>query len=156
MTNNSRLSESEFSLILMDETKRIEGDIHWTDDEDHSPAVEFRAEIQSDEGWPMFVKGSYNRSAKTLTFALILRTEGRIYGLDMGKDHRNPNKVLTGKKHKHTWTEENRDKLAYVPNDISATIAEPVEIWKQFCKEARIVHDGELRQIPDRQEELFP
>ena len=37
----------------------------------------------------MSVKGRYNGAAGTLTYALILKTAGRIYGLDLGKDHHN-------------------------------------------------------------------
>lgn len=49
--------------------------------------MEFRVDIESTNGWPLFVKGRYNVAAKTRTSALILKTAGRIYGLDLGKDH---------------------------------------------------------------------
>lgn len=155
MTSNIPLTNIEFDTILKDVTKRIEGDINWSNDEDHSPAVEFRAEVHSDSGWPLFVRGSYNKFAETLTFALILKTVGRIYGLDIGKDHRNPHGEKTGKKHKHSWSVEFRDKKAYVPTDITASIYEPVTLWEQFCGEACIQHYGKLNQLPPRQEELF-
>ena len=155
MNSNTSLTNTEFCTILQDETKRIEGDISWSIDEDHSPAVEFRAEVHSESGWPLFVRGSYNQFAETLTFALILKTEGRIYGLDMGKDHKNPQGGKIGKKHKHSWTVEFRDKKAYVPTDITASIFEPVTLWEQFCGEACIEHIGKLNQLPPRQEELF-
>ena len=44
------LSLTEFETMLNDTTKRIEGDIVWEEDEDHSPCQEFRAEIQSGSG----------------------------------------------------------------------------------------------------------
>ena len=90
-----------------------------------------------------------------MTFALILKSVGRIYGLDMGKDHKNPNGDRIGKKHKHSWSVEYRDKKAYVPTDITASILDPVTLWEQFCEEACIEHNGRLNQIPPRQEELF-
>ena len=94
--------------------------------------------------------------ARTLTYALILKTAGRIYGLDLGKDHHNPQCNQVGEKHKHTWSEQYRDKEAYTPNDITAQVSDPVEVWKQFCKEAGIEHDGELRQPPPTmQMEMF-
>lgn len=49
------LTLTEFETMLGDATKRIEGDIVWQEDEDHSPCLEFRAEIQSGSGWPLFV-----------------------------------------------------------------------------------------------------
>ena len=36
------LSLTEFETMLNDTTKRIEGDIVWQEDEDHSPCQEFR------------------------------------------------------------------------------------------------------------------
>lgn len=155
MNSSTSLTNTEFCTILKDKSKRIEGDISWSIDEDHSPAVEFRAEVHSESGWPLFVRGSYNQFAGTLTFALILKTVGRIYGLDMGKDHKNPKGNKIGKKHKHSWTVKFRDKKAYVPADITASIFEPVTLWEQFCGEACIEHIGELNQLPPRQEELF-
>jgi hypothetical protein len=47
------LSDTEFSKIITDTSKRIEGDIVWRTDTDNSPAVEFRVEILSDEGLPV-------------------------------------------------------------------------------------------------------
>ena len=43
------LSDAEFDAILSG-SKRIEGNIHWTEDEDRSPARVFRAEVQTDSG----------------------------------------------------------------------------------------------------------
>jgi hypothetical protein len=54
------MNQTDFETLLPDASKRIPGDISWVEDEDHSPAVEFRAEIISDAGYPVFVKGSYN------------------------------------------------------------------------------------------------
>lgn len=46
--------------------------------------MEFRAEVASDAGYPLFVRGSFNREAQTLTYALIHRGSGgstdRIWG----------------------------------------------------------------------------
>ena len=136
------LRDTEFAAILSG-SKRIEGNIHWTEDEDHSLARSFRAEVQTDSGWPLFVQGRYNRAANKLTYALILRTEGRIYGLDMGREHRN-----VGEIHKHRWTEPNRDKNVYAPSDITANVHDPVRVWDQFCQEVGIEHGGRMDTPP--------
>ncbi len=149
------ISNTEFDALLNDSSKRIEGNIAWCEDEDHSPALEFRAEVLSGTGWPLFVRGSHNRLAGTLTYGLILKTEGRIYALDLGKDHHNPQCMQVGEKHKHRWTEQFRDKEAYVPHDITALVWDPVAVWEQFCAEAKIEHTGSLAQPPAVQEELF-
>lgn len=129
----------------MDGSKQITGDVIWSEDEDHSPAREFRCEVSSGSGWPIVLRGSYNELAGTLTYVLILSGVGRIYALDLGKDHKNPDRKLVGEKHKHRWSEEYKDKEAYVPNDITEPASRPVEVWEQFCKESNITHVGSMR-----------
>lgn len=147
------LTDTEFATIVAD-TKWIQDDITWSNNEDYSWARVFRAKVETDIGWPLFVQGWYNRKAQTLTYALILRTEGRIYALDLGKDHHNPQCNQVGEKHKHKWSEQHRDKEAYVPADITASVHDPVAVWAQFCDEANIEHKGELH-LPPQQPELF-
>ncbi len=148
------LTDQELASILVDETKRIQDDITWREDEDHSPALEFRVELESMSGWPLVLKGYYNSAAGTLSYTLILKTTGRIYSLDLGKDHHNPGCEQVGEKHKHRWSEQHRDKDAYVPADVTAPVSDPVAVWKEFCAEARIRHDGRMHP-PVRQEELW-
>lgn len=97
--------------------------------------------------------GRYNRFAGTLTYALIHRTVGRIYALDLGADYHNPTCQRVGEKHKHRWSEVFRDKEAYVPADITAAWDEPITVWQQFCAEANIRHIG-IMHPPIMQEEL--
>lgn len=149
------LTNTEFETILSDTSKRIDGDIVWQEDEDHSPCVEFRAEVQSDAGWPLFVRGSYNPLIPALTYVMILKTSGRVYGLDLGKDHHNPQCDQVGEKHKHKWTEQFRDKEAYVPEDITESASDPVAVWRQFCAEAKLTHNGKLSAPPPHQKDLF-
>jgi len=149
------MTRAEFEALLADDTKQIRGDISWSDDEDQSPAVEFRAEVGSKAGYPLFARGSFNPEAQTLTYALIHRGVGRIYGLDLGKDHHNPSCEHTGERHKHHWTDVARDKEAFVPQDITAPAKDPVAAWQQFCAEARITHAGRLQDPPTRQLELW-
>ena len=138
------LTESEFSLILKDCSKRIEGDIAWNEGKNYLSAWTFRVAVESGFGWPLFVHGSFNPRILGLTFALILPSQGRIYGLDLGKSHRNPSGEQVGRKHKHSWSEQNKDKMAYTPTDITAPASDPSAVWRQFCVEARIQHNGKL------------
>jgi len=149
------MTQAEFEALLFDETKRVDEDISWSEDEDHSPGVEFRVEVTSDPGYPLFIKGWYNREAQTLSYTLIHRGVGRIYGHDLGKDHHNPSCVYIGEKHKHSWNDFVRDKEAHVPADITATVGNAVEVWRQFCQEARISQNGVMRPPPPRNMEMF-
>ncbi|MCR4315422.1 MAG: hypothetical protein NUW37_03625 [Planctomycetes bacterium] len=145
----------EFESILSDDSKYIDSDISWSEDEDHSPSVEFPVEVRSREGLPLFVKGSYNPLIPALSYSLILKTVGRIYGLDLGKDHHNPECNQVGEKHKHKWTEQSRDKWAYAPEDITEPPSNPVGVWNQFCSEANIKHSGKIFEPPQFQHDLF-
>ncbi len=149
------MTQAEFQAILADATKRIDGDISWAEDEDHSPSVEFRAELLSDPGYPIFIRGSYNSLIPALTYALIHRGVGRVYGLDLGKDHHNPSCQNVGENHKHQWDDVQRDKEAYVPPDITAAAQDVVAVWGQFCKEAGITHNGVMHSPPPIQQEIF-
>ncbi|MBK1621676.1 hypothetical protein CKO42_25455 [Lamprobacter modestohalophilus] len=149
------LGGAEFESILVDQTKEIVGDIRWTTDEDHSHCVEFRMEVSSAGGWPLFIKGTYNPLIPALSYSLILKTDGRIYGLDLGKDHHNPQCNQVGECHKHRWTEQGRDKEAYKPVDITATASDPVATWNQFCAEAAIVHRGRMHPPAPPADDLF-
>lgn len=142
------LTEEEFNALLNDRSKRIETDISWSEDEDHSPTVEFRVKVESEPCYPLFVKGSYNAMTKTLSYTIVHKQTGRVYALDMGKDHRNPDGELVGEKHKHRWSEKYRDKHAYAPPDITAPASDPVAVWEQFCKEALIEHRGIMNPPP--------
>ena len=148
------MTSVEFEVLLADETKQIDGDLRWSDDEDHSPAVQFRTDVQSKAGYPIFVNGRFNRLAETLSFTLIHRGTGRIYGLDLGADHHNPTCELVGEKHKHRWTDSHGDKVAYAPSDITAGATDPIDAWQQFCREAKIRHVGVLHDPPAMQLEF--
>jgi len=138
------LTQQEFEVILEDTSKVIHGDIEWIEDEDHSPSVEFIATIESESGWPLFVKGTYNTRIRALSFSVVYHRSARIYGLDLGKRHRNPDGKEVGETHKHRWTEAFRDKSAYEPEDITATADEPLKVWAQFCLEFHLSHNGKM------------
>lgn len=147
--------QSEFEALMGDTTKCITGDISWSPNEDHSPAVEFRAEVYSEAGYPLFVKGYLNVASRKLTHCLIHRSSGAIYRLDLGKEHPNLDGQRVGEKHKHRWNEGLGLKDAYAPEDITASIDEPVTVWRQFCREAQMSHEGTLREPPSQQLDLW-
>jgi hypothetical protein len=147
------ITQAEFEVLLADENKWISGDLRWLPDEDHSPALVLKAEVESAAGYPILIRGRFNREAGKLSFVLLHRGTGRIYGLDLGADHHNPSCQMVGDLHKHKWTDAAADKDAYVPSDIGAGVNQPVDVWKQFCAEARIDHRGTLAR-PVIQQEL--
>lgn len=80
-----------------------------------------------------------------MSITLILRPVGRIYALDIGRSHENPGGEVVGVKHKHSWSERYEDKEAYMPEDITSGPSDPISVWRQFCAEARIRHDCEMK-----------
>ena len=139
------LSKEEYEAIISDNTKVVAGDIEW-EGSPKSPSRQFRINIDSDEGYPIFVKGWYNPRSGKLSYAIIHRTEGRIYGLDLGAEHYNPDGKPVGEKHKNYWVPGHRDKWAYVPKDITKTWNHPVAVWAQFCSEAGLRHTGTIQE----------
>ena len=149
-------TEQELRYLLDDKTKQISEDIFWRDDQDHSPAKEFRVAIDSEPGWPISVNGRWNPDSQKLSFTLIHDAAGRIIGLDLGDvEHPNPkpNRERLVGTHKHRWTVAHRDKWAYSPTDITAEWHQPAAVWRQFCAEVHIIHSGVVHP-PGRQARL--
>ena len=138
------LSQSEYEGIINDTSKVIQEDVVW-EGSGNSPTRQFTVDVQSDEGHPVFLKGWYNPRSGKLSFSIIHRSVGRIYGLDLGADHVNPNGDAVGEKHKNYWVSGSRDKWAYVPEDITETWNRPAAVWVQFCAEANIRHLGRIQ-----------
>ena len=106
------VTQQEIDEILSDGTKVVYEDIIWKNDDDHSPAQVFRVNVDSSSGHPIFINGWFNPSSGKLSFALIYRGIGRIYGLDLGAEHINPDGHPVGEKHKNYWVSGYRDKWA--------------------------------------------
>lgn len=138
------LSQQEYDAIINDTTKVINEDIEW-EGSVNSPTRRFRVEIESDDEHPIFLDGWYNPLAGKLSYSIIHRSVGRIYGLDLGADHINPDGVSVGEKHKNHWRTGSRAKWAYVPQDITETWNRPFAVWSQFCAEANIRHLGAMQ-----------
>jgi hypothetical protein len=150
------MGDEEFEVLINDVSKQINENIAWVESPSRSAVVEFKkVKVDSEEGYPLFINGSYNRIIFALSFTLVHRKFGRIYGLDLGKDHRNPDGRLVGEKHKHRWSEIFRDKQAYRPDDITESATSPVGVWQQFCMEANIVHNGTIIAPPPLQLEIL-
>ena len=139
------LTDSEFQAIVADESKEIAGDLSWTPDRGRKNAVGFRVPVLSTPRYPLTLVAYYHPNAEKLSYVLIHRPAGRIYGLDLGDTHRNPDHRLVGPIHKHTWSEEHRDRRAYAPPDITESWRDPVAVWRQFCKEAHLRHTGTMQ-----------
>lgn len=154
--------DSELLAILGNQTKVICLDIVWKRKKGHATIQAFDVGIECDLEYELKVCGSYNQPANTLTYSVVC--DGKcIYRLDLGKSHGNPKCInrnipslnqpgrFVGDVHKHVWCESCRDKVAYEPRDITATFDRPVEVWQQFCVEAKITHTGimnEPRSVP--------
>ncbi len=142
------LSQQEYDSIIHDTSKIIRNDITW-EITGNPRSRNFTTEIDSDSGYPIFVKGWYNASSGKLSYSIVHRSAGRIYGLDLGAEHVNPDGKPVGEKHKNYWKPGMRDKWAYAPEDITEPWNRPVEVWGEFCAEANLKHSGTMRNPPD-------
>lgn len=119
------LTQQELDAILSDNAKEITEDIDWKGD-NRSTSKKFRREIKSNSGYPIFVDRWYGPDSEKLSYAIIYRGVGRIYGLDLGAEHRNPDGKFVGEKHKHRWQQGAGVKWAYDSQDITALWNQPV------------------------------
>ncbi len=143
------LSQKEFEILIADITKTIKGDIAWQEDPEHLGSFIFQKQILSTANYPIFIKGNFNFKRGVLSHTIIYTKVGRIYGLDMGQNHRNKsNKKKVGRVHKHRWTELYRDGEAYAPSDITKPYTDIAGVWQEFCAEAVITHQGNMTNIP--------
>lgn len=53
----------------------------WQEDEDYSPTVEFKVQVKSDRGYPLFMKGTFNSLIPAITMELVLEILTNIDGL---------------------------------------------------------------------------
>lgn len=116
------MDAGEFNAIMLSD-KRIEENINWHEDQDRSQSARvFRADVITEGGHSLFVQGRYNARRGRFSYSLILRGENRIYGLDMGREHR-----PYSDKHKRA------NGTIYYPDAITALPTEPTQVWEQFC-----------------------
>lgn len=150
-------SEKDFQILIMDNSKEILGDITWEEDRNHQGSLIFVTEIQSNLNYPIYLTASFNFKRGTLSFSIIHKDVGRIYGLDMGQTHRNrATGKKTGRVHKHRWTDLYKIQDAYVPSDITKPYNDVIGVWQEFCLESKIIHNGKMLGLPDsRQLKLF-
>ena len=137
-------NESDVAAIIADQSKVIVDNIVWRLQPTITPASKFRAPISCAEDPPLLMEGFFNPMSGKLSFSMILQGQGRIYGLDLGREHRNVGDEKVGETHKVRWTVSDRDRLAFVPKDISAHWSDPVAVWQQFCLEANLRHTGRM------------
>ncbi len=151
------LSFTEFESWLYDNTKTIEEDIFWTpiSNDNHESGFGFRVSIKSAIELPVELSGYFNLKSRKLSFSVIHKTEGRIYGLCTGDaKHREGTKWIFGK-HKHRWDESEKLGHVYEPNDITAKWDQIEDVLRQFGAEANITLECDIDDPPSHQERLF-
>ena len=146
------LNESVVLAIIADTTKAIEGDIEWQRQRTMGQAQRFRVPVTSQQREGLILQGWFSPAARKLSYTLFIPGHGRIYGLDLGAEHVNPDGERLVGTHKVRWTSEHEDRLAYVPEDITAEWFEPILVWQQFCAEASLSHEGTM-VAPTHEEE---
>ena len=139
------LSQEEFDAIIADETKRIVGDVAWRPDPDRAGAYKFRVALEWDQEAALEVSGYQRSATERLTYTLV-HDRVRIAGLDLGDaSHNNLDGTRVDGSHFHFWSARYGRPEARAATSISGGYDRPKLVWEQFCRELRIVHQGELR-----------
>lgn len=144
------LSQKDFEELINNPKKYINNDIIWEKSAIRSFSLVFETKVTSDVSYPLVIKGKFVPLTEKLSYTILYNSVGRIYALDIGQDHKNPDGLKVGDKHKHRWVADVniKDKKAYSPSDITALASEPKNVWEQFCLEAKIIHNGVMHEPP--------
>jgi hypothetical protein len=77
------------------------------------------------------------------SFTLFSQKIGRIFSVDFDRTHGD-----AGNCHIHRW---NGKKCTAEKANATVQIAtNPLTLWRWFCAQARITHDGQLAELPER------
>lgn len=140
------MNEQEIIDFINDPSKRLTGDILWSPAPDNSLAFQFSRIIDHSRFSDISLVGWSNPRARKVTFSYISRdTEGksgRIYGLCVASYHEG-----IGPTHKHGI--RNGYLCVYKPQDITASGSDAEAVWRQFCAESLLTHNGWLLGSPE-------
>ncbi len=108
---------------------------------------EFRVKVVSDAGDQLSVKGSHNRKLGKTSYTLFSTV--RLFSVDYDRNHAD-----VGNFHVHTWDASQQKPIAAKANAETEIGKDPLQLWKWFCEQTHIRHDGTLESLPRVQEEL--
>ena len=119
--------------------KRIIGDIALQPANAHAGAFAFRGSIVYGGRPEVELQIWFNPNARDgkISIAYFSRGIGRIYGLCVNISH--GGMAL----HKHNGPKD--DDQPYAPHDITAPASNPQGVWREFCAETGLTHDGDFR-----------
>ena len=140
--------------MLVDDTKKIDGDIVWRQHPDIDFSVSFRATVVASNSEEYLLSGYYNRENKKFSLNLFRAGEKPFLRLCMASGHHNPSCAQAGDPHLHQWDDQNGDKIAgAVVFDVHDGMQ---QIWRSFCAWAKIQHNGTFESPPPQQPDMFP
>jgi hypothetical protein len=126
--------------------KQIAAKVVWKAGSGRSQRWRLRVSVFSEEiNEPLEVCGTVGST--NWSFVLIYRKQN-VRRLDATRGgHRNPDGVFLGRNvpHKHRWSEEHADRMAYIPEDIDLTDINT--IFHSFLTESNIELIGEYQQL---------
>jgi len=147
MVDTSNFTFKDLMDFIDHTAKWIDGPISW-DNEEGGVAV-FEQPIQHDgKGFAVHVRGSINVFAEKLTYQIEIPSVGPVYRLCLDRPHTNPDGSVVGPVHKHRYRTQHEMKKAYTPKDITEPWSHPDRVWREFCDEANIIHNGALEKPP--------
>ena len=145
------MTEDEIVAFINNPAKRIDGDIAWAPAPNRAAAGMYNftrpiAVPTAAGDFPDIYLAAWFHPAARLSFAYVIRdrrgASGRIYGLCLGRSHGG-----LGLTHKHGI--RNMRLADYVPSDITAPSGAPAAVWRQFCAESGLIHNGRLLAAPE-------
>jgi hypothetical protein len=151
------LTESHVDRLLAEGSSLVDA-VRWAPQLRNSRWTQFAAFLDSPSETALRLVMAVNTSLPGKYTILLLRGEQVLRRLDVRGSHRNPTAASgahwSGETHKHRWTDDFADKVAYAPADI--TTADPFDrseyeaTFRAFCAECSIAFSGAWSDPPEQ------
>jgi hypothetical protein len=117
-----------------------------------------RGEVQSQTGFELFVEVTWSpKATKASACFFVKRVKplwSRVFGIDLGDDHHNPDCVMTGDPHRHNrWSVKHGARYGTPAPDLQGKTVP--EMFDVFLRECKIQMAGAI-VMPPIQGGLFP
>jgi hypothetical protein len=133
----------------------FEDDVRWTPQPSNRNWLQFEGFLDSPSDTSLRLNMAVSILREERYRIIVRRGEQILRRLCVRGSHRNPlassGETWIGKTHKHRWTEQFADKLAYTPPDIATPTFERSEyerVFRAFCKESNIDFRGRWNDPP--------
>lgn len=133
--------EKELENLYKVQKELVDNSLRWTEG---NGFYRLEASVLVPNGVKLKLKGTYNPKRNTFSFILLHKRKHKVRQFDL-KSHWNPDNTHVSGPHKHYWSAEYNDTIAYEVDDVNPTDVDEAII--NFLDECNISYEG-IKYIP--------